>query len=656
MIDGRSTSLPGVAHPPGSAIRGWLLSLALVGALLPRLAASACLVNTDPDIRQSFASVARNPNAGLAQVQTGIAALARVSPVDTPRLAALYAVEAAAYGELKLDDQARQAALAGLALVPLDSDPIHLDLLGLYADNAIEAADMDGLIARIQAVRAAHAGDSAADVCLLIALGRLQFREEHPAQAVSNLTQAYRASTLPVFAEARIAAASALSAVLGNAHDYREALDLNQEVIDWNTAHGLTAELSASLYRRGGIFGAQHDFALAIAQYAKARQISASIQDVQGVGVAEMSTCEAYIELNELAAAGQSCRSAAHIFAESRSGPWLKQTQALRARIELAGGHADRALRLLDSVLDRGGADLPPRQLASIYYARSRSEAALQDYPSAYEDLEGYLRRYSAQNALDRSEQAAVATARFDTDREIAQNSALRRELTLATERLELRKRELTWTIAVIALVSLVMALLMRLLISNHRYRRELQRLAGQDGLTGLPNRRLTAEKATAALAAAAGHRPVSMALIDLDHFKSINDRYGHAVGDHVLREFAQLARKLLRSTDTLGRWGGEEFLLILPDTTIDAAVATVHRMRAATAEMPQVDAACGLVVSFSAGIASRSGTAQSLDEVIACADAALYEAKRAGRNLVRLDPETHRSAESGVLRTIYTA
>jgi diguanylate cyclase (GGDEF)-like protein len=221
---------------------------------------------------------------------------------------------------------------------------------------------------------------------------------------------------------------------------------------------------------------------------------------------------------------------------------------------------------------------------------------------------------------------------------------------------LELRKRELTWTIAVIALASLVMALLMRLLISNHRYRRDLQRLAGQDSLTGLPNRRLTAEKATAALAAAAAHRPVSMALIDLDHFKSINDRYGHAVGDHVLREFAQLARKLLRSTDTLGRWGGEEFLLILPDTTIDAAVATVHRMRAATAEMPQVEAARGLVVSFSAGIASRSGIAQSLDEVIACADAALYEAKRGGRNLVRLDPETHRSAESGLLRTLYNA
>jgi diguanylate cyclase (GGDEF)-like protein len=246
-----------------------------------------------------------------------------------------------------------------------------------------------------------------------------------------------------------------------------------------------------------------------------------------------------------------------------------------------------------------------------------------------------------------------IASARFDSDREIAQNAALRRELALTTELLERRKRELTWTIAVIVLACIAMTLLMSLLISNRRYRRTLQRLAEQDSLTGLPNRRLTAEKATAALAAASGQRPVSIALIDLDHFKSINDRYGHAVGDHVLREFARLAREMLRSTDTLGRWGGEEFLLILPDTTIDAAVATMHRMRTATAEMPQVDAACGLRVSFSAGIASRSGSEQSLDEVIACADTALYEAKRGGRNLVRLDPETHRSAESSVLQRL---
>ena len=82
----------------------------------------------------------------------------------------------------------------------------------------------------------------------------------------------------------------------------------------------------------------------------------------------------------------------------------------------------------------------------------------------------------------------------------------------------------------------------------------------------------------------------MTIALIDLDHFKSVNDKYGHAVGDYVLKEFARLAGSALRASDTLGRWGGEEFLLILPDAELDSAVATIHRIRSATAHMELPD------------------------------------------------------------------
>jgi diguanylate cyclase len=112
----------------------------------------------------------------------------------------------------------------------------------------------------------------------------------------------------------------------------------------------------------------------------------------------------------------------------------------------------------------------------------------------------------------------------------------------------------------------------------------------------------------------------------------------------------------VLRASDTLGRWGGEEFLLILPDTDLDCAVATMHRMRSVTAAMQLPDMARGLQVSFSAGLATRTQAAQSLDEVIAAADVALYEAKNGGRNLVRLDQETYRVAASSVLRALYGA
>jgi diguanylate cyclase (GGDEF)-like protein len=163
-------------------------------------------------------------------------------------------------------------------------------------------------------------------------------------------------------------------------------------------------------------------------------------------------------------------------------------------------------------------------------------------------------------------------------------------------------------------------------------------------------------ELATAALEAAATQiRPLTIAILDLDHFKSINDRCGHATGDHVLKEFARVSRGSLRAGDILGRWGGEEFLLILPDTTLDAALASVERLRALALaiQVPGTDNE-PLHVTFSAGLATTADGARSLDEIIARADAALYEAKNEGRDLVRIDRESYQTASTGVRRALH--
>ena len=113
--------------------------------------------------------------------------------------------------------------------------------------------------------------------------------------------------------------------------------------------------------------------------------------------------------------------------------------------------------------------------------------------------------------------------------------------------------------------VEVIVLLTAYILNANLRHRRQLLRLASQDSLTGLPNRRRTAELAKAALSATiSAQQPVTVAIIDLEHFKAINDRYGHAAGDYVLREFARTSRESLRDSDILGRWGGEEFLLVM--------------------------------------------------------------------------------------------
>jgi len=183
----------------------------------------------------------------------------------------------------------------------------------------------------------------------------------------------------------------------------------------------------------------------------------------------------------------------------------------------------------------------------------------------------------------------------------------------------------------------LVIALLTYLLAINRRYRRQLVRLATEDSLTGLPNRGRSAALATQALLTGFNRRePLCIALIDLDRFKAINDRYGHAAGDRVLQEFASMARNTIRSCDTLGRWGGEEFLLVLPNTTLDVAFGLLDHLRLQAGLIPPADDEVGLHVSISAGLAATGEEPCSLDEIVARADLALYEAKNSGRDLVR--------------------
>ncbi|HWI10499.1 MAG TPA: GGDEF domain-containing protein [Burkholderiaceae bacterium] len=126
----------------------------------------------------------------------------------------------------------------------------------------------------------------------------------------------------------------------------------------------------------------------------------------------------------------------------------------------------------------------------------------------------------------------------------------------------------------------------------------------------------------------------MSLALMDIDRFKLINDGHGHAVGDIVLQRFGQCAKTAVRQGDMLARWGGEEFLFVMPATASTQAIAAMERVREALRHVSFDDVAPGLVVTFSAGVAECAGE-RDLEAAIARADAAMYEAKRAGRDRV---------------------
>lgn len=163
----------------------------------------------------------------------------------------------------------------------------------------------------------------------------------------------------------------------------------------------------------------------------------------------------------------------------------------------------------------------------------------------------------------------------------------------------------------------------------------QMRQLASHDELTKTLNRRsLMARLEQERNRAERGGEGFSVALLDLDHFKDINDTHGHAVGDDVLRAFAKMGYRGLRESDAFGRHGGEEFMLILGGTAPTAAQAALERLRASVASRDWSEFAPGLRVTVSAGVAGyRRG--DTVSQLLSRADAALYEAKRAGRDRV---------------------
>ena len=162
-----------------------------------------------------------------------------------------------------------------------------------------------------------------------------------------------------------------------------------------------------------------------------------------------------------------------------------------------------------------------------------------------------------------------------------------------------------------------------------------IEELAQLDELTGLLNRRYIMKSLNAEMARAQRTGVAcSVAIIDLDFFKRINDQFGHPVGDEALRTFAVTLLANLRIIDKLGRYGGEEFLLILPDTAKDQAARTLDRLRAIVSEVDWTAISAGMNLTMSAGICSVRQE-DSADDILSRADAALYRAKDAGRNRV---------------------
>ncbi|WP_083651697.1 sensor domain-containing diguanylate cyclase [Photobacterium proteolyticum] len=178
----------------------------------------------------------------------------------------------------------------------------------------------------------------------------------------------------------------------------------------------------------------------------------------------------------------------------------------------------------------------------------------------------------------------------------------------------------------------------------QHRLREQLEHRANYDGLTELINRRAMSELLEHQLRThQALSLPLCCVLIDIDDFKSINDQHGHHIGDEVLKQFAATCRNNIRQSDHIGRWGGEEFVLLLPDTSIEQAEIIAQRLRKDVSRQTITTNNTQLRFTISMGVATLSHDDHSVIHLLSRADKALYQAKHNGKNQAVLANSTAR-------------
>lgn len=299
----------------------------------------------------------------------------------------------------------------------------------------------------------------------------------------------------------------------------------------------------------------------------------------------------------------------------------LEQIDQAEEHIELAINSAKEAARLDDFYLNK---------------LRSDIEAKRGDFEQAYNLLSKSSRTYRQSYNDNLTYVSNLAREQLDQERLSFENKLLENEIALNSKYVEKYKGYSNILIGLVILLLLLMLLGFWLLLKYRRVAKTNEQMTLTDTLTQLPNRRQMFRKLdNEHVKSVPGHSIYSLIIFDIDHFKTINDRFGHHIGDKVIKRIASITQHTLREEDTIGRISGEEFLIILPETVLKDAEAIAYRLNKLFANAEFSDLAEGIHLTASFGVTEYSQEDERLDMVINRADRLLYKAKKEGRNRV---------------------
>lgn len=420
--------------------------------------------------------------------------------------------------------------------------------------------------------------------------------------------------------------------------EYDRAIEYYRQLLAAHQAAGRTGAISTAYFNIGTTLENKGDPAAALDWYRRSLAIERQRGDSAEIAVVERSMG---IALTKAGRPGEALR-------------WLDASLAYYARTEDADGQArvrlsrGTALRALgrpaDALADLEAARVHfdstrnTRFLERLHDERARAYADAGDWQGAYEARGTQLRLQQALAEQLKEEHTSRLRVQFDTEKKEAENRALLLENRLRGQRLAAVARIRRLQTVIIALSGVIMVILAALVARHLSTARRMRVMAMTDELTRLPNRRHLLSVAQERLdEARRGRESISILALDVDHFKRINDTFGHEVGDAVLRRVAQTCRAALRHDDSIGRTGGEEFIVVLPHADAGRAMEIAERLRAAVERLDWADVDPALRVTVSVGVAERAAGDDDFAALSRRADDSLYRAKEHGRNRVVL-------------------
>jgi diguanylate cyclase (GGDEF)-like protein len=419
---------------------------------------------------------------------------------------------------------------------------------------------------------------------------------------------------------------------------YDRALEYYRQLLAANEAAGLPREIATAHFNLGSTLESKGDLEGALEQYEKALAVEHQLKDPAEVAYDQRSIGVVLTKQDHPREALPWLDKAVAYFERSGDAERLAQARLSRAVALRKLGRLHDALSDLDAAGRQFEATHSERFLEKLQDERGLLLAAAGDWKNAFAARTAQMELRQKLSDRMREEHTSRLRVQFDTEKKEQENRALLRENELRGRALKDAERIRSLQRAVILLAAGLIAILGYLAIRHIFNARRFRALALTDELTRLPNRRHILATANGQLSAARqSGTPFCLIGLDIDHFKRINDTYGHEVGDMVLRRVAHTCRTTLRRDDQMGRTGGEEFLAVLPRTPAAVALDVAQRLRTAVERIDCTDLDPALRVTVSLGVTEWTPADRDLAATAKRADDSLYRAKQSGRNRVEL-------------------